>query len=79
MSALHPAQLAGPDVGGDRRDCYTCRFSPPFPGLPDCAALTMDEAADADIVDFCERSGTNANDGWPPPGNGMPCPRWSGR
>ena len=78
MSAPHPATVRA-DGDDGRRDCFTCGFSPPFPGRPGCAALTMDEVADADIVDFCERSGTNANDGWPPPGNRLPCPRWFAR
>lgn len=79
MSALHPVFMRCTGADDDRRDCYTCAFSPPFPNPPDCAALTMDEAADTDIVDFCERSGANDHGGWPPADSRLSCPRWIAR
>lgn len=61
------------------KDCYTCGFSPLYPGPAGCAALTFDEVVDADIVAFCEASGTNDRGGWPPDDNALDCLRWTPR
>jgi len=60
----------------DIRDCYSCAHSPPFPGHAGCAALVVGDEGDPvhdAIVTFCNASGANDNDGWPPPHNLLDC------
>jgi len=68
------------------RDCFSCRFSPPWRGHGSpagCSLLTMDEASDQWLRDFCDAAGVNdlerPDPGWPRLANALDCPGWARR
>jgi hypothetical protein len=60
------------------RSCYTCRFSPPYPGPAGCSELCGDYDHDEPIIAYCVASGAADNDGWPVDRT-LDCPGWGSR
>lgn len=78
VSAFPPPDFAAPGT------CYTCAFSPPFPGPAGCASLIGDEGVDDPIIRYNEAAGCNdlaaggLGRGWPQRTD-FACPGWRRR
>ena len=63
------------------RDCYSCAHSPRWEGphtIAGCAAVDPEGPDPKAMVAWADAAGCD-DDGWPRPGNTIPCPGWRQR